>query len=102
MPNKEYSPGPWNVRRYRGVADYDLAVVDRGGVVVAEIVDLLNDSKNAALLASAPEMYEALRALHSAMLDVLSHVCLSDDVLTVADEALEKAEKAMKKARDGE
>ena len=57
---------------------------------------------NAALIAAAPEMYEALQTLKSAMLDALDCADLPDDVLTAADEALEKAEKALKKARGEE
>jgi len=102
LSNKKFSPGPWNVRQWRGRADYDLAVVDSDGIVIAEIVDLVNDSKNAAMLASAREMYEVLQTMYDAMLDVVHRAALPDDALTAADEALEKAEKAMKKARGEE
>lgn len=65
---------------------------------VAEVYEQADVPK----LAAAPEMYEALQTLKSAMLDVLDCADLPDDVLTAADEALEKAEKAMKKARGEE
>lgn len=62
---------------------------------VAEVYEQADVPK----LAAAKEMYEALQAMKSAMLDVLDVSDLPDDILTTADDALEKAEKAMQKAR---
>lgn len=62
---------------------------------VAEVYEQADVPK----LAAAKEMYEALQAMKSAMLDVLDFSNLPDDILTAADDALEKAEKAMQKAR---
>ncbi len=62
---------------------------------VAEVYEQADVPK----LAAAKEMYEALQAMKSAMLDVLDNADLPGAILTAADEALEKTEVALQKAR---
>lgn len=103
MERKEkFTPPPWEVSE---ASDGGMWLFgDNRNFVVAHVQGRRENQggANAALIAAAPDMYEALQTLKSAMLDVLDCADLPDDVLTAADEALEKAERAMKKARGEE
>lgn len=58
---------------------------------------------NAHLISCAPDMYEALKDLMSAMDDVVANSAnIPDCIMYVVGEAQEKAEMAMKKARGEE
>lgn len=63
MEENKFTPGPWQVIDYAGRADYNKAVANSEGVVLAEIVDFCNDKENANLIAAAPEMYELLKGV---------------------------------------
>jgi hypothetical protein len=72
----EHTPGPWKIRRTRkvGAAKPDRAIVYHEGdyakqVCVIHLVKAtLNENEaNAALIASAPELLEALQALSMAV-----------------------------------
>ena len=97
MSNKKASPGPWNVRQWRGCADYDLAVVDRDGIVIAEVVDLFNDSKNAAMLSAAMDMYEALKYCYAHIRDAAQ---CGVDISEFYGEMEWRIREALEKARD--
>ena len=94
---EKFTPGPWKEYYNRDLTRFDICQAE-----TLDIVGHANDRHDARLIAAAPEMYEALQAMKSAMLDVLDVSDLPDDILTAADDALEKAEKAMQKARGEE
>lgn len=93
---EKFTPGPWHPE----VQEDD----DGGGIltirndVAVEIGaicpqgDIRETEANARLIAAAKEMYEALQAMKSAMLNVLDNADLPGAILTAADEALEKTE----------
>ena len=68
-----FTPGPWSVRRSLAPVDgaYDFAISADGSPVLAEAFGRTSDGgyppaeANARLIAAAPDMYEALKAVAS-------------------------------------
>lgn len=107
---EKFTPGPWkralNMSRsgtgkVRGKSIS--RVVDSAGGVVAFMRPRKRQVANLLLIAAAPEMYEALKDLMSAMDDVIANGAnIPDCIMYVVGEAQEKAKMAMKKARGEE
>lgn len=110
---EKINPGPWRLamNRSRGCSG---AI---RGMSSCRIVDAKNhtvdyaapqkckarQSANANLLAAAPEMYDALKDLMDALDFALSNSeRVPDCIVAVAQDAMEKAEAAQKKARGEE
>jgi hypothetical protein len=60
MTTAKHTPGPWSVTRIGGVARYLSIVNANGGEIVTTD---LHQTANASLIAAAPELYAALRAI---------------------------------------
>ena len=101
---EKFTPGEWHAEVEKDddgggvvVIRNDVAV-EIGAICPQE--DLNETSANIALIASAPEMYEALKDLMDAMDDVLYNADrVPDCIVAVAQEAMDKAKSAQKKAR---
>jgi len=91
---EKFTPGPWKIQKsISGV--HPIAAPG-----IRAHITYVNDVENAHLIAAAPEMYEALEALISAMDDVLYNADrVPDCIVAVAQEAMDKANAALKKAR---
>lgn len=96
--NVKHTPGPWHVKRAAVLTDggYDYAICSADTEVIAEAFARTSATNwppaeaNARLIAAAPEMYEALKAL-------LGHL-ESWKVIETADGDIAKARAALQKA----
>lgn len=101
MERKEkFTPGKWKAGRG---PSFDFVAAAGRDKTLAAWPRSDENAANAALIAAAPEMYDALKDLMSAMDDVVANSeSIPDCIMWVVEEAQEKAENAMKKARGEE
>ena len=69
----QHTPAPWHM----GKAGYDKAIYDKNGAHIATMPDMLQHDEvlaNARLIAAAPELLEALKALSG--LEVKGHALI--------------------------
>lgn len=93
--NFQFMQGPWKVIQYNGFADYSIAVADRNGIVIAEIVDFDNDHQTAALIAAAPEMYAMLQRICEMQAECYGHGIETHlNLITMAKDARDILKKA--------
>ena len=90
----QFTPGAWYVtdadylRVREADSDAVIATIEDGGHVEMEIFDSATQEANARLIAAAPDLYDALRSLRSAL---NSGVEVTRNVLPKVDAALAKA-----------
>lgn len=96
MERKEkFTPGPWKVCHVRDLNMFAVIQVSTKNVIGNFI-----ERRDARLIAAAPEMYAALKDLMSAMDDVLYNADrVPDCIVAVAQNEMDKAKAALKKAR---
>ena len=94
MNNKaQFTPGPWNVRHYR-VAPTNCQWVDVTDSTGGLITHVPSSKGNAALIAAAPAMYEALQVAHTALsiLPIEAKQHLAGNAVSIIENAIAQAE----------
>lgn len=96
MSEVKHTPGPWHAGEYE---EYDQAVIGPAGIMVAdcsiyhETRSIETNQANARLIAAAPEMYAALKALLKECSDnYRSGRAIVPSVMADACDAISKAE----------
>lgn len=88
----EYSKDDWKIEGERIIVGKDRELIN-GLTVGGEIIATVNDKANAHLIASAPALYEALKALLFQFAVAVEHPYSKDkEVYDQAGQALAKAE----------
>ena len=77
----KHTPGPWKVCGYNRAILQDKVSMDGCSLTIAELPICMGpqhpngyDEANAALMAAAPELLEALRSLYYAVSDEVAHL----------------------------
>ncbi len=99
---EKFTPGEWHSEVKMSVLTIRNDVDVEIGAICPQ-AEVRETDANARLIAAAPEMYEALEDLMSAMDDVLCNADrVPDCIVYVAQEAMDEASAVLKKARGEE
>ena len=98
----KFTPGPWKVHLDKRKGTACSIIEDRTGDCVARTFYRFHRGErnaNGNLISAAPEMYESLKDMLTALKDVVNINYMSDNAFAFANDAMTKAEEALKKAR---
>lgn len=98
----KFTPGPWKIHLDKRNGTACSIIEDKTGDCVARTVYRFHRGErhaNGNLISAAPEMYEALKEMLSSLKDVVNINYMSDSAFALANDAMAKAEEALKKAR---
>ena len=100
---EKFTPWPWHIRKPRKGHRICHSVLDKNGDGIAITVCRRHNGERVAndhLIEAGPDMYYALKDLMAALDFALSNAeRVPDCIVAVAQDAMEKAEAAQKKAR---